>query len=242
MSRLLLTSLAFGFFVAIFSCGGRSDEDREEQGLRKYYYPDGSLYMEIEVEDTIAHGKSKEYYRSGNLYQESTYVNGMKHGAFKRYYENGKIALECVYDSGRRHGVEKKYRKDGTLAYEAPYYYDRPTVGLKEYYPDGKLFNDYPSIVFQERKDGNRSSLLISLSKPHKVNFFVCELTDALYIGEDCVPVKTDVDGVGLIDYTGSQSIGDSEIQYQLADINIVAKVKTDLGNHFICQRKYTSN
>ncbi len=240
MSRLLVFNLAFGLAVTILSCAGKPDK-KEEAGIQKYYYPDGSLYMEVEVQDTIAHGKSMEYFRSGKLYQESVYVRGLKHGPFRRYYEDGKLALECDYDSGRRHGVEKKYRKNGTLAYEAPYYHDRPAVGLKEYNPDGKLFSDYPSIVIDERKDGNRSSVLISLTKPHKVDFFVCDLTDGLYIGEDCVPVKRQADGIGLIDYKSTQSIGDLEVEYKLADINIVAKVKTDLGNYFICQRRYVS-
>jgi hypothetical protein len=223
--------------IALVSCNKEKKSTALDTGnIQKYYYPDGKLYMEIEViNDSIPHGLSKEYFKNGQLFQEIQYSKGLKHGLYKRYYEDGKVSLEVQYDNGRRHGIEKKYRKDGKLAYEAPYYQDHPTIGLKEYYTDGTLVNKFPSIEITEEDrlfQDMRFSLVISLTENYDVEFYEGSLTDG-YIGKDCELVYETSPSKGKIDY----SLGPGE--FLMKKLNIIAKIKTDLGNYYITQKTY---
>jgi hypothetical protein len=222
--------------IALISCNNdKSSSSREAGNIQKYYYPDGKLYMEIEViNDSIPHGISKEYFKSGQLFQEIQYSKGQKHGFFKRYYEDGKLSLEVQYDSGRRHGVEKKFRKDGTIAYEAPYHRDHPAIGLKEYYTDGTPVKN-PSIHIEEENQlfNFRYSLLLSITSDYKVDFYEGVLSEGKYIGSHCEEVYMISSTKGRLDY----NIGPGD--FLMKKLNIVAKVKTDLGNYYIAQRAY---
>lgn len=234
--KLLTLPIVMLVCIMFVSCGEKKSEAPAEQpGVRKYYYPDGPVYMEVHMKDTIPHGPTTEYFRDGKIYQLTEYAMGKKHGVSKRYHEDGTLAFECSYDSGRRHGVEKKYRKDGTLAYEAPYIKDQPAVGLKEYYTSGDLVTKYGSIVVKEENKmfDYRFSLLISLSEDLNVEFYAGKLTDGKYIGDDCRPLYEVSDGVSRVDY----NVGPG--QFLMDDINIIAKIKTDLNNYKIIQRYY---
>lgn len=233
-SLILLTAMTFA--VVLISCEPKTKTaDPVETGVKKYYYPDGPLYMEVHLQDTVPHGVTTEYFRNGKVYQSTEYVLGEKHGMFKRYYEDGVLALETPYDSGKRHGIEKKYRKDGTVAYEAPYFQDQPTTGLREYYTNGQPVEKYGSIVIEEenRPLDARFSLVVSFSGAYKAEFYAGKLTDGKYIGKDCERLYVIRDGVARVDY--NVGLGD----FLMDDINIIAKVKTDLGNYFITQRRY---
>jgi antitoxin component YwqK of YwqJK toxin-antitoxin module len=227
--------------AALISCSKDNATSDKDDHIQKYYYPDGSLYMEIEVKnDSIPHGLSKEYFKGGQIFQEIHYVDGKRDGAFTRYYENGTLSMECTYAGGKRHGIEKKYRKDGSVAYEAPYYFDQPMIGLKEYYTDGTLVRNYPEIVVNESTTMNGSTLLISLSNPAKVEFYVCELVDDKYLSADCPAVEMDEKGMGKIEYHRDPLENGLQSEFT-RDITIVAKVKTDLGNSYITRKTYST-
>ena len=144
-------------FIILGFCLGCSKESQKPegklQGLHKYYFPDGSLYLEINYKDSLPHGLAKRYYKSGQLLEEAEYRNGIQHGITKMYHENGKLSSITPYDSGRIHGVKKKYRRDGAPAYEAPYHYNEPCVGLTELYLSGRPVDNYPKIVVRAKDD-----------------------------------------------------------------------------------------
>jgi hypothetical protein len=230
------------FIIAILmicSCAkkGANEKPRGKlNGLHKYYFPDGNLYLEVNYKDSIPHGTFKRYFKSGKLLEQSEYVNGVLHGPSKKFHDNGQRSTETPYDSGRIHGIQRKYRKDGTLAYEAPYYYDNPCVGLKEFYLSGNPVKNYPGIVVQADdallKD-DRYTLNISLSdKSRLVEFYRGNLTDGRYIGEDARRIQT-VKGIGYVYYTLPPGA------FVMEKINIIAKVKTDLNNYYITQLSY---
>jgi hypothetical protein len=239
-------SFVFYIFVnafALISCNKDKNSSTETaDNVQKYYYPSGELYMEIEVmNDSIPHGLSKEYFKTGQLFQEIQYSEGLKHGLSKRYYEDGKLSLEVVYEHGKKHGVEKKYRKDGKLAYEAPYYLNQPMVGLKEYYTNGQLIDHYAELVLEEVKGENGSALIASLSRPLRVEFFVCELTSEGYLPSECPKIRTNEKGVGRIDFNSGKLANGLQSEFALGVVTIVAKVKTELGNSYLIEKKYAS-
>ncbi len=206
------------------------------QGLHKFYFPDGGLYLEINYKDSLPHGIAKRYYKSGQLLEEAEYRNGILHGITKMYHENGNLSSITPYDSGRVHGVKKKYRKDGTPAYEAPYHYDQPCVGLIELYLSGRPVDNYPSIVIREKDDLLRSNLFtleLSLSDKSKlVEFYKGELTDGKYIGSSAKEIYMS-NGVGKIIYVVPPG------GFEMEKLNIIAKIKTDLNNYYITKTTY---
>ena len=233
------TSFVFLFIMLLLGLGCSKESQKSEgelQGLHKYYFPDGSLYLEINYKDSLPHGLSKRYYKTGQLLEEAEYRNGIQHGVTKMYHENGKLSSIIPYDSGRIHGIKKKYRKDGTPAYEAPYYYDQPCVGLTELFLSGRPVDNYPKIVITPKDDLLRSNMFtveISLSNKSKsVEFYRGELTDGKYIGPSAQEIYMK-DGIGKLFYVLPPGA------FQMETLRIIAKVKTDLNNYYITKTTY---
>jgi hypothetical protein len=224
------------FFVACSTREKEASSSEKLNGLHKFYYPDGKLYLEINYRDSVPHGIFKQYFKTGILFEETEYVNGVRHGLSKKFHENGRLSTETVYDSGRIHGIQKKYRGDGQIAFEAPYYYDRPCVGLKEFYLSGRMVDNYPTIVIRPRNNlltNNSYTLLITMSdKSERVVFYKGSLTEGKYIGPSADEIRTR-DGVGELNYFLPPGA------FVMEKLNIIAKVKTDLNNYYITRASY---
>jgi hypothetical protein len=227
------------FIIMVLSLGCSKESQTHQgklQGLHKYYFPDGGLYLEINYKDSVPHGITKRYYKSGQLLEESEYRNGVQHGLTKMYHENGKLSSITPYDSGRIHGIKKKYRKDGMPAYEAPYHYDQPCVGLTELYLSGRPVDNYPKIVITPKDEllkSNMFTLELSLSdKSNLVEFYKGELTNGKYIGAGAQEIYMSK-GVGKLFYVIPPG------GFQMEKLNIIAKVKTDLNNYYITKTTY---
>lgn len=225
------------FIITLFAVGCTKEEQQKSrgklQGLHKFYFPDGSLYLEINYKDSIPHGLSKRYFKSGQLLEEAEYREGIQHGITKTYYENGTLSSITPYDSGRIHGIKKKYRKDGSPAYEAPFHHDKPCVGLIELFLSGRPVDNYPKIIVTEKNDLLRSGMFtleFSLSdKSTRVEYFKGQLTDGKYIGSQAKEIYVS-NGVGKLFYVVPPG------GFEMERMNIIAKVKTDLGNYYITQ------
>lgn len=206
------------------------------QGLHKYYFPDGKLYLEINYKDSLPHGITKRYFKAGGVLEESEYREGILHGITKTYYEDGTLSSQTPYDSGRVHGLKLKFRKDGDKTYEAPYRYGEPCAGLKEYFLSGKLVDNYPKIVVTPRNKmltDQQYVLEFSLSDNSKaVEFYKGTIGK-----EDCLSSSNDPmytsNGVAKLYYflpTGG---------FVMEKVDVVAKVKTDLGNYYFTKLSY---
>jgi hypothetical protein len=232
--------IALVFIItALFLGCTKEQESKNEgklQGLHKFYFPDGSLYLEINYKDSLPHGVAKRYFKSGLLLEEADYRDGIQHGITKTFYENGKLSSITPYDSGRIHGVKKKYRKDGSPAYEAPYYFDQPCVGVTELFLSGRPVDNYPKIVITPKDDllrSNTYTLEFTLSnKSTAVEFFKGQLTDGKYIGSSAKEIYV-TKGVGKLFYVVPPG------GFEMERMNVIAKVTTDLGNYYITQTSY---
>ena len=236
MWKYFFLLIALGTIVSCSKQSGGEKNTGKLQGLHKYYFPDGQLYLEINYRDSLPHGTFKRYFKKGPLLEQTEYVNGVKHGLSKTFYDNGQLSQETTYDNGRIHGTQIKYRRDGKKAYEAPYYYDNPCVGLKEYFVSGNIVNNYPTIIVKPEDDllrTNQYVLNIYLSDYSKqVEFYQGELTSNGFIGNSTRVIHT-VNGVGRLYYVLPPGA------FVMEKINILAKIKTDLRNYYIAQRQY---
>ena len=73
----------------------------------------------------------------------------------------------------------------------------------------------------------------ISLSQKARVEYYKGELTDGKYIGDKAEKLYTERDGTAVIVYNLSPG------QFVMEKLNIIAKIKTDLGNYLITERTF---
>jgi hypothetical protein len=237
MKSFWTISFATVVLLQVISCSQEKPTSEKLQGLHKYYFPDGKIYLEINYKDSLPHGLAKRYYKSGRLLEESIYRDGVLHGITKMYHENGNLSSLIPYDSGRVHGLKKKYRKDGSPASEAPYYKGQPCVGLQELFLSGRPVDNHPTIVITRKKDQVKPNVytfeLTISNGARRVQFYEGALTDGKYIGSTTTAIKTS-GGVGTIVYVSAPTKLESE--FQSKKLNVIAKVRTELGNEYITQ------
>ncbi len=209
----------------------------EKDGVRKTHYPSGQLRSEVPIRNGKKNGLAKDFYSDGTPHFEINYVDNLKQGITRMYYQNGKLYEETPYEKDKVHGVKKRYRQDGKLFAEAPYQSDEPCMGLKEYLTDGSSKTKYPNIVVTPIDNilrDDRYILRLSMSdKTKNVTFYTGDLNDGCINSSLEQVYETPDKGVSEI------SIYLPQGTFLMEEINIVAKVKTALGNYYITQRKY---
>jgi antitoxin component YwqK of YwqJK toxin-antitoxin module len=263
MTRFFI--IGFTLYMALSSCKHAdtgenfNDEDNNVRMVRQFF-PNGYLKAEIQVKDNKRHGITRNYSSNGRLISTVNYVNGKKDGKTTNYYSAGKVHSTILYKNGVRegdavwyyksgrpysinpyvnnklNGVQKKYYENGKLQAEIPYWDGQPGIGLKEYTPEGKLITKYPKIIIQEVNQITTSDkfiLKIYLSNHSgNVQFYLDDLDQRKYLKKYMyeIPVQ---DGVA----TRLYDVPPGYVKFQ--KINIIAKVKTDLGNIYVTQRTY---
>lgn len=87
-----------------------------------YYYPDGKLKSEGQLNEKNRIGKWMYYFKDGKtILSEEFYQNGLLAGDYKIYYINGKLTEWSVYKNGQLNGTSKRYSEDGVLVEEINY-------------------------------------------------------------------------------------------------------------------------
>jgi hypothetical protein len=214
-----------------------SKKSSKKDGVNKTFYSNGKLRSEVPIRDGKKNGTARDFYQNGKTHLEIEYVNSVKHGITRMYYENGNLYQESPYENGKINGVQKKFREDGRLMAEVPYRNGEICMGLKEYLTDGSLKKNYPTIVVTPIDNilkEDRYTLRLTMSdKSKNVVFYQGNLSDnCLMDGLERV-YETPVKGVSEIIYYLMPG------QFLMEQINIIAKVKTPLGNEYVTQRKY---
>lgn len=235
--------LVFFIFLTILIAGCDSkpksaEKKRGKDSAVRSYYKDGSLRAEIPVKDGKKHGLAVEYYRDGKKFQEIEYKEGLKDGLAKKYYQTGQLAQETNYKEGKNHGLQRKYRENGKLQSETMFYEDEPCKGLKEFLLDGSLKKKYPEIIIETEDRGyseGRYILKLSLSeKVKEVEFFTGELSAQKSVGVKTSKVwSTDRYGTAEIVYPLLPG------QFIMEKVNVIAKIKTALGNYYITEKRF---
>lgn len=214
---------------------GEARTEKTKDGVTKSYFADGSVRAEIPMKDGKKHGVAIEYYQGGIKFQEVEYKEGIKEGVGKRYYATGQLAQQTEYKAGKIHGLQQKFRENGKMSSEARFVYDEPCKGLKEYLVDGSLKKKYPHIIIKEdnRLHEGVYALKISMSeKVREVEYFTGKLGPDQEIGPSASKIWT-TDRFGNADIEMTVLPG----QFIMENVNIIAKVKTALGNYYITEK-----
>ena len=87
--------------------------------LLKVYFPNGTLFREIQFSQGFRNGYDKRYLPTGVKSVVNQYKNGLKEGRQVKYYPSGKKSIEVIYKNGKHMGSYKQYsRKNGSVSIE----------------------------------------------------------------------------------------------------------------------------
>lgn len=256
--KIILNMLLLSLLM--LSCNQEQKTSKSENFAYEYY-PDGNLKIETQVLDGKAHGIMKIYTPGGALEKVYTYKLGKKEGPAVEYYINGQLRTKThfkdnkmegqtimyyksgevyrttSYVAGKMEGERNSYYKDGSLMAEAKFKNGFPGLGLKEYSSKGKEVQVKPSILIEpinQLADLNTYVLKMRLSdnQPSTL-FYVGELTDGIYLNENCKQFKPSQEGV--VSYTLRLNKGE-----EIKDTyTISARFNTEKGNFGLVSRKY---
>ncbi len=113
--------------------------------VRKLYYPNGQLKLEVNFKDDKLEG-IKRYYESGKLKEEANIKDHKLEGIGKAYYKSGQLKFKGNYKDGKLHGLTKEYQPKGNVLY-IDTYKNGTKIHRKMYDERGKLEfeQDYPT-------------------------------------------------------------------------------------------------
>jgi antitoxin component YwqK of YwqJK toxin-antitoxin module len=109
------------------------------EGIRKKYFDDGKLELEINYKQGERNGMSRTFYPNGKLKQEANFLNDKCEGLCKTYFDTGKLSSEENIKQDERNGICKYYHSNGKLKSESNYKQGERNGISKEYFDSGVL-------------------------------------------------------------------------------------------------------
>ncbi|WP_411675281.1 toxin-antitoxin system YwqK family antitoxin [Campylobacter sp. LR291e] len=95
------------------------NEDYQIYGIKREFYPNGSLKSELSYKTGRPDGISREFYENGHVYEESRYKNGLETEKFVTFYPVDSIQIEGEKLNGNFVGSFKEYYENKQLENEA---------------------------------------------------------------------------------------------------------------------------
>jgi hypothetical protein len=77
----------------------KGTKEKPEVFYMKAYYPNGNLFKEGLIKDSLEDGVWKSYYASGELKSKGSYSLGKKVGEYNIYYRDGKVEQNGTYEA-----------------------------------------------------------------------------------------------------------------------------------------------
>jgi antitoxin component YwqK of YwqJK toxin-antitoxin module len=108
-------------------------------GVKRVYYPDGTLQEEATYSSDKRNGISRWYLSDGTLSIAYNYKNGNMEGMQKTFYPNGNIASEVNAVNNLEEGAYTEYFQKGNVKLEGKYLHGKKEGPWKEFDEDGKL-------------------------------------------------------------------------------------------------------
>jgi antitoxin component YwqK of YwqJK toxin-antitoxin module len=113
--------------------------DGEVHGMKKKYFPDGTVRTMVSYKNDKVHGPTYVYDEEGNLLRKTNYVNGERHGNRTDYWPNGNPLRVIRYEHGEIEGTVKEFYEGGTLKKEIPIHNETRHGIMKVYDESGEL-------------------------------------------------------------------------------------------------------
>lgn len=140
----------FFLFISI-SCFA---QDENFSGYKKFFFPNGIVSSEGNLNQGKPDGYWKTYYETGKLKSEGNRENFQLEGLWKFYNEKGNISVEFNYKEGKKSGIKRVYdAEDGRIISEENFSND-VREGLSVYFKEGIKFKEVPFVNGKEEGIG----------------------------------------------------------------------------------------
>ncbi len=151
MNQLFYRSvLVFFLMIVFFPVAGQ--DTVKTNGFQQFFYPNGKLSSEGNMQDGKPNGYWKSYYENGHLKSEGNRKNFDVDSIWKFYNEEGKLILEINYSKGKKNGLKISYLEKETIKEN---FKNDIKEGMTYYtYPDGKIKLEIPFIKGLEQGFG----------------------------------------------------------------------------------------
>lgn len=112
-------------------------------GVRKSFYPGGSVSEEVTWVENKKNGKWKQYYEDGSLRLESSYKDDKLNGLYQLFFPDSTVKIKGMFLDDVSHGVWSYYNEGGSEAYSLEYQNGQPVDMDKylEFMRDSAYFN-----------------------------------------------------------------------------------------------------
>lgn len=101
------------------------------EGMRhgdfRFYYENGNLELQGQMDHNKNIGKWQYYYVTGELEMEGNFVDNNPEGKWTSYFPSGKLMEVGVFTSGKRAGLWKQFDEQGNLTMEKEFLLDDST-------------------------------------------------------------------------------------------------------------------
>lgn len=210
---------------------GTSAETSLDPNVRRDYYADGSLKIELRVdEENRRHGLAKRYYPSGAVQSEIQYEHGIKVHA-RQYYKNGQPEMEFNYQAGVKHGPRTKYWDNGQVSSILEYHMDKPGP-IEEFNRSGKKITWYPRlIVRQVDKLDSQGEYWVEAefsSHPSRGTYYIGELENG-FLPQGLLKMEK-------VNKKGRFVFKPLPGTFTMRKMNIIGSYKTQFGNRYLVE------
>ncbi len=98
------------------------------EGMRhgdfRFYYENGNLEVQGQMDHNKNIGKWQYYYMTGELESEGNFVDNNPEGKWTLYFPSGKIMEEGIFTNGKRVGLWKQFDEQGNLIMDKEFLLD----------------------------------------------------------------------------------------------------------------------
>ncbi len=120
-------------------------------------YDNGTVSLEGEFREGLAHGEEVWFFENGNRNSLVTFEDGQRHGPHQVWYESGELQIDVHYTHGRRNGVHTVFYESGQKRSEAAFKEDQLDGTYTTWFEDGRTRSEriFESGVELKRREWN---------------------------------------------------------------------------------------
>ena len=124
-----------------------------DDGLRTYYYKDGTIKLYRNYSKGIQNGESEKYFPNGKLQYKGIFRNGKEEGVWTEWYSTGVVKWETEYKSGKGQ-PSKEVIKTNSLLQKGLEAFDKGNYrDAVNYYDKAlELYPNYSDIYFHRSR------------------------------------------------------------------------------------------
>jgi uncharacterized protein len=146
------SGLYYFFFCLLFAVGAAIAQD--EDGYKKFYFPNGRVSSEGNIEKGKPNGYWKNYHENGLLKSEGNRINFQLDGVWKFYNESGILTVEYDYKNGKKDGFKRVYDPETRNLISEEAYSNDVRNGMSYYYKEDYRYKEVPFVNGKEEGKG----------------------------------------------------------------------------------------